>query len=264
MTKTAPTQIIFGALLALVLLACGGAGSASPSPIAPTPSPSTTPGATPAPGATPSPSPMPSPGGNLVVGSAAQAAALVFASDPRWAGMVPLRSDLIGASSWFEASEDATGFSVVITFGRGDCEAGCIEKHNWNYHVDPDGTVTLVDESGDPFAIDPVGHLPGDSHLNVKLTAGPVCPVEQNPPDPNCAPRNVANAEVVVYDPHGVEVARGTSDQDGMVSFDLPSGPYFVVAQPVEGLMGTPQPEAFSVIGGGTAGLLFEYDTGIR
>ena len=264
MTKTS-TQIIFGALLALVLVACGGTGSGNPSPVSPTASPSTAPVTTPAPGATPSPSPIPSPGGGSVeVGSAAQAAALVFASDPRWAGIVPLRSDLIGASSWFEASEDADGFSIVITFGRGDCEAGCIEKHNWNYHVDLNGTVTLVGESGDPFAIDPIGHLPGHAHLNVKLTAGPVCPVERNPPDPNCAPRNVANAEVVVYDPQGAEVARGTSDPDGMIGLDLPSGSYFVVAQPVEGLMGTPQPEAFAVIGGGTCGLLFEYDTGIR
>ncbi len=152
----------------------------------------------------------------------------------------------------------------MITFGRGDCEAGCIEKHDWMYHVDLDGTVTLVGERGDPFAIDPVGHLPGDAQLNVKLTAGPACPVLQNPPDPNCAARNVANAEVVVYDPRGTEVARGTSDRDGMVGFDLPSGAYFVVVQAVDGLMGRPQPEAFAVIGGGTAGLLFEFDTGIR
>ena len=68
----------------------------------------------------------------------------MFASDPRWAAMVPLRSDLIGASMWYEAiiSRDG-GFAVNITAGSGDCMAGCINQHTWHYTSMPRGPSTL-------------------------------------------------------------------------------------------------------------------------
>src|SRR5687767_1037619 len=125
MTRTNRVSML--ALLATLLVACGGTG-ASPSP---------------------APTPTPSPAPTTQVTTAAQAAALVFASDERFARMQPLRADLIGQSTWFEASEDGTGFAVNVTVGAGDCMAGCIERHKWSYHVDRDGTVALVGEQGD-------------------------------------------------------------------------------------------------------------------
>lgn len=266
-------------LFSLVTLACtagpGATGSsgpgATPTPTAP-PTTGTTPSPTPSPApslnptATPAPpSPFQSPSLTpRAVNSPAQAAALVFASDPRWAQMVPLRPDLIGASMWYEAFEAIDGYAVVITAGSGDCESGCIERHVWNYHVDHDAAISLTGEEGDDVDVEPVAGGPGSARVTVQLTAGPVCPVEQVPPNPKCEDRAVANAEVVIRDTSGVEVGRATSNGDGIVAFDLSAGAYYAEAQPVEGLMGTPEAQAFSVVGGGAAGLLMGYDTGIR
>ena len=232
------------ALLAAVLVACAGPG--------PSPSPSS------APTSTPTPAPA------TEVTSAAQAAALVFASDERFARIQPLRGDLIGQSAWYDASEDATGFSVVITVGAGDCQAGCIERHTWSYHVDRDATVTLVGEQGDDIALDPPVTSGDAVTLNVSLVAGPVCPVEQNPPDPACAPRPVVNVGVRVFNAAGQQVGEAVSDPAGMVSMQLPSGAYYVVATPVDGLMGTAAAQAFAAVGGNQADLVLSYDTGIR
>ena len=50
--------------------------------------------------------------------------------------MSPLRPDMIGQSTWYEAFADGDGFTVNITVGQGDCQAGCIERHTWSYRVD--------------------------------------------------------------------------------------------------------------------------------
>jgi hypothetical protein len=171
---------------------------------------------------------------------------------------------MIGQSTWYEAAQDAGGFSVRITVGQGDCFAGCIEQHTWSYRVDGDGTVELVGEDGEDVVVEPPVGGDGPGRLTVQLTAGPTCPVEHNPPDPNCAARPVKEAEVVVYSAAGEEVARETSDSDGKIEVDLPAGAYYVVPQPVEGLMGTADEQAFSFVGGDQADLLFGYDTGIR
>jgi hypothetical protein len=230
------------ALLAAVLIACGGAG----------PSPS------------PAPTPSPSPAPTTEVTTAAQAAALVFASDARFARMQPLRDDVIGQSAWFDAAEDATGFAVTVTVGQGDCQAGCIERHTWSYHVDRDGTVTLVGEQGDDITLDPPTPTGEHVTLTVSLVAGPVCPVEQNPPDPACAPRPVTNVEVLVFNAAGQQVGEWVTDDRGTVAMQLPSGAYYVVPAPVEGLMGTAAAQAFAAVGGDQVDLVLGYDTGIR
>ena len=133
-----PTRTVVAVAAALLALACSTAAPASaPPPTAtlPTSTPSSSPTATPLP--------------SVRVTSAAQAAALVFASDARWSSMSPLRPDLIGASRWYEASAEADGFGVVITAGSGDCLAGCISQHRWIYHVTPEADVALVREEGD-------------------------------------------------------------------------------------------------------------------
>lgn len=171
---------------------------------------------------------------------------------------------MVGQSTWYEAFADGAGFAVKITVGQGDCFAGCIEQRTWSYHVDIAGSVELVSEEGDDVGVEPPVGGDGPGRLTVQLTAGPTCPVEQIPPDPNCAPRLVEDAEVLVFDTSGTEVAREVSDADGMVAIDLPGGAYFVEVEAVNGLMGTPEPQAFSFVGGDEAGLLFAYDTGIR
>lgn len=103
------------------------------------------------------------------------------------------------------------------------------------------------------------------AHVTGHATAGPTCPVETVPPDPNCAARPVPGAVMVVTTPAGAEVARTTTAADGSFAFDLPSGPYVLVPGDVQGLMGRPAPSPFSVAAGGALITLdVQYDTGIR
>ena len=95
-------------------------------------------------------------------------------------------------------------------------------------------------------------------------TAGPVCPVEKNPPDPACAPRPVDGAVLVFRDAAGTEVARTTTAADGTFFSELPAGMYVVTPQPAKGLLGTPAPQSVTVTDGATVRLDLSYDTGIR
>ena len=178
--------------------------------------------------------------------------------------MGPLRPDVIGQSDWYEASADATGYTVTVTVGAGDCQAGCIEKHTWTYHVDVAGTVVLVAEQGDDIGFPHATGTADPVTLNVALVAGPTCPVERNPPDPNCAPRPVANTEIDIFDIGGNMVASGVSGADGLATAQLPPGAYYVVVPAVAGLMGQADPLAFAAVGGDNVRLTFTYDTGIR
>jgi hypothetical protein len=89
------------------------------------------------------------------VSSPADAAALVIATNPIFAGTMELRPDVIGLSRWWTATPLATGgYRVELTVGWGDCMAGCIERHVWTFEVDASGGVKLVSETGDPVPSD--------------------------------------------------------------------------------------------------------------
>lgn len=246
MTRQPLNRLLLPAAAAFVL-ACGG------------PAPSATPG--------PSGSPSPTPGGSgqeVNVTSPAQAATLVMASDPRFASLSPANSELIGGCCFYEAVEAPPGYQVTIELGWGDCPSGCINHHKWQFHVDPDGTISLIDESGDePVAVNPVGEQ-RPANVVVHMRAGPTCPAEPVPPQPGCEPRPVANANLIVRDAQGTELATATSDEQGQVVLRLPAGAYYVEPQPVEGLLGTAAPVAFSVVGGDSLDINVDYDTGIR
>ncbi len=261
------------ALLALVLglgaAACSGsAGSVAP----PTPGGS---------------SPTMTPAAGMV--SQASAVAAVLAQDPAFAGLGPRDPDLIGQSAWYEVAPGSGGWQVTITKGSGDCEAGCINRHTWTYHVDASGTVTLLGEGGDPLPSSdggsgggsvggvPASGVPGSPPVVVpaeggpwivgRAMAGPVCPVVRNPPDPACADRPVSGAVIAIRDGSGAAVARATTAADGSFRVAVPGGGSWTVeAQPVTGLMGTPAPFVTQVAGdpGAWVAVLVPYDTGIR
>ena len=103
---------------------------------------------------------------------------------------------------------------------------------------------------------------PGYEVFGVAL-AGPVCPVETNPPDPACAPRPVVDASVLAL-PDSGDPVEAITDANGRFSFVLEPGRYQIIAQPVEGLMGNPAPIEVEV---GSAAIdlgVLPYDTGIR
>jgi hypothetical protein len=230
-------------LLALLVAACGAdSGAASP-----TPSPSQTQG----PVTTPE-----------------EAVAAVIAQEPRLTGIGPLDPDMIGQSSWYEVAP-ASGvgaFVVRINVGWGDCPAGCINGHTWTYAVLPDGTVNLQSEEGDVVPPDAWPSPGGDGRTGLMITAlaGPTCPVETIPADPECAPRPVPGAVIVIRDAAGGEVTTVELDSTGTAFVEVPPGGYVLEAQPVEGILGTPAPVAATVVQGIGTPVTLGYDTGIR
>ena len=95
-------------------------------------------------------------------------------------------------------------------------------------------------------------------------TAGPVCPVEKNPPDPSCSPRPVAGATIVIRDGSGAQVAVAISGADGTFFVALPPGSYVVDPRPVQGLLSTAAQQGASVAPGAVTAVTLDYDTGIR
>jgi hypothetical protein len=170
---------------------------------------------------------------------------------------------LVGQCCTYVAEESSPGYQVTVSLGWGDCPAGCINHHRWVFHVDPDGTIALVEQSGDADAPIPTGQGTTAS-VTLHLQAGPTCPVVRNPPDPACQPRAVANAEVVLKGPDGSELGHAASNGNGQVDMQAPPGAYYVEPQPVQGLLGTAQAFAFSVVAGETVDFFVPYDTGIR
>ena len=101
------------------------------------------------------------------------------------------------------------------------------------------------------------------SGIEGTATAGPVCPVENVPPDPACAPRPVAGVAIVIRAAGGAEVARVQTAADGTYHVDLTPGLYDVEPQPAAGVLGT-APAQRVTVGAGVLTLDLAYDTGIR
>ena len=79
-----------------------------------------------------------------------EAAQRVIALDPHFTGLQPKNPDLIGACCFYEATTTADGYQVNVELGWGDCPAGCINRHRWSYSVAPDGSTTLLSDTGEP------------------------------------------------------------------------------------------------------------------
>jgi Carboxypeptidase regulatory-like domain len=105
---------------------------------------------------------------------------------------------------------------------------------------------------------------PPGTGLSITAVAGPTCPVERVPPDPACAPRPVAGATIIVIDAQGATVTTVVTDAAGTATVAVPAGEYVVQARPVTGLMGTPEAQTVTVVGGAMSPVDLGYDTGIR
>ena len=95
-------------------------------------------------------------------------------------------------------------------------------------------------------------------------TAGPTCPVMQDPPDPGCADRPVAGAVLLILDGEGSPIAEVVTDDVGGFALALPAGAHTLEPQPVEGLMGSAAAQSFEIGPESSPELVVQYDTGIR
>lgn len=97
---------------------------------------------------------------------------------------------------------------------------------------------------------------------------GPTCPVEPAPGAPSdetCVDMPLDEAGIVIVDDEGSQSMRLTTGLDGSFTADLAPGEYRLIPQPVEGLLGTPQPVAVIVTAGKVTRIdPIVYDTGIR
>jgi hypothetical protein len=95
--------------------------------------------------------------------------------------------------------------------------------------------------------------------LMVMVTAGPTCPVHRAG-DPACAPRPVKGAQLSL---NGVSKMTLTTDANGTARETM-IGAYRLVAQPVNGLKGTPAPLEVVITRRKVTHVTISYDTGIR
>lgn len=102
--------------------------------------------------------------------------------------------------------------------------------------------------------------------IQIEVVAGPVCPVERDPPDPNCEPRPVEGVRVLLQPADGRDILVGeaTTDADGNATIRVQPGDYLVVGGDVAGLMGRPDPTTVTVVAAETVTVSISYDTGIR
>jgi hypothetical protein len=112
--------------------------------------------------------------------------------------------------------------------------------------------------SGAPSASAALGEIRGE------VTAGPVCPVERQPPASACADRAVEAARIRIVDGAGRTVTVAASGADGSFAVTLAPGSYRLVPQPVAGLLGTAAEQDVVVKPGAIASVDVRYDTGIR
>jgi hypothetical protein len=141
--RTVPLLLVIGLL----------AGCLGVSPASVPPSQSAVPSASSAPPASASTAPS-----GQAPTTPEEAAALVIESDQQFLGFDEKNPDMIGQCCWWEVTQTAEGYRVLLEAGWGDCQAGCIERHRWVYQVTRAGEVILLEESGSPI---PDGGIPG-------------------------------------------------------------------------------------------------------
>jgi hypothetical protein len=120
------------------------------------------------------------------------------------------------------------------------------------------GSCAPVGSAGSPGASSALGEIRG------VVTAGPVCPVERQPPASACADRAVEAARIRIDDAAGRTVTVAVSGADGSFVVSVAPGSYRLVPQPVNGLLGTAAEQQVTVKAAAIAEVDVSYDTGIR
>jgi len=112
----------------------------------------------------------------------------------------------------------------------------------------------------------------GKGILQGHISIGPICPVERNPPDPNCQPTEETYAAytLTVYgigagDPGvPIEVTKFQGDKNGNYRIELPEGTYEIIFPPLGGSGISSFHATVEIKSGETTNLDIDIDTGIR
>ncbi len=126
----------------------------------------------------------------------------------------------------------------------------------------PDGSAVGRVGPNCEFAACPVAGKVGT--LLGRVTLSPTCPVERNPPDPNCLPKGYATTVTILSPGSQTVVSTVVSDADGMFSVALPVGSYVVKAQGGQTLPRCDYPQSVSILSGETSQIALSCDSGIR
>ena len=90
--------------------------------------------------------------------------------------------------------------------------------------------VSMPDTGGTCVA-DATGVQPHDSGIRGTVSLGPTCPVERDPPDPQCADKPYATKLSITRSGSSSAFATAQSASDGTFSIPVPPGSYTVSAQ---------------------------------
>ncbi len=108
----------------------------------------------------------------------------------------------------------------------------------------------------------------GTGILDGKISIGPLCPVERNPPDPGCQPTTDTYRAypVSVFTARGYrKIVRLSPALDGSFSIELPAGTYLVAMEnQQQGIGGSNLPENVTIHPDTETTLNISIDTGIR
>jgi len=103
-------------------------------------------------------------------------------------------------------------------------------------------------------------------YLSGSVNIGPLCPVEQNPPDSRCKqkPETYARVRLTVKNSSGATVAAKTPNQYGYFEFEFAPGTYTVLVDSEYGIGGTHESHVVPIRANEQTTLNINIDTGIR
>ena len=131
-------------------------------------------------------------------------------------------------------------------------------------------SVVVPSPSVVPFVGPTSTPIAGNGYVVGHLDIGPICPVERDPPDPNCqpGPRHYDPYTMVAYDAARKRVIKEAAfDAQGNYRIELSAGTYVIdIAPHLENRIGGPSgvPQSVEVKKGSTVTVNVTIDTGIR
>lgn len=127
--------------------------------------------------------------------------------------------------------------------------------------IDPEA---VASDGGLWFTMSPVEVVGASGAVDLVALAGPQCPVQQSPPDPDCEDAPVPGAVIILTRSGSTSEIRVTTDAEGRAVIDLEPGVWTITPLDVEGLLGTAPLVEVLVQSGQLVDVVVMYDTGIR